>query len=446
MPKQGIEYIIALDGDGEFLTTRVESAHYQEQGPRTSTRSEASLTALQRRHNKSVTLNNENQGPRTAISSEASLTALQRRHNKNVTLDNKNQGQGQGQDPRSCTTSTLPTSNATLWRQPLSDSEIGSTPTGNPSPFAQYVGLGLDQDKVSGTRSMTCKHMFNYVRGIQVREDSAISVALIVDEEVLRNRPRHLESCDVEAVLPKEDFGTEKAGHSLQFANGNSKPRKTCRAAKETVTLCNSPRMMRGRNKVANRWSKNKVANCWSKNKVANRWSKNKVANCWSKNKVANRWSKEKAGHSLQFANGTSKLRKICRVANDTLRLTSHDARTEQTSHDVRTAQTSHDVRTTQTSHDVRTAQTSHDVRTAETSHDVRTAETSHDARTAETSHDVRTAETSHDVRTAETSHDVRTAQTSHDVRTAQTSHDVRTEQSGQLVVQGEGWAQPVVC
>ena len=277
MPKQGIEYIIALDGDGEFLTTRVESAHYQEQGPRTSTRSEASLTALQRRHHKSVTPDNENQGPRTSISSEASLTALQRRHNKNVTLDNKNQGQ----DPRSCTTSTLPTSNATLWRQPLSDSEIGSTPTGNPSPFAQYVGLGLDQDKVSGTRSMTCEHMFNYVIGIQVREDSAISMVLIVDEEVLRNRPRHLESCDVEAVLPKEDFGTEKAGHSLQFANG------------------------------------------------------------------------------------TSKLRKICRVANDTLRLTSHDARTEQTSHDV---------------------------------------------------------------------------------RTAQTSHDVRTEQSGQLVVQGEGWTQPVVC
>ena len=108
----------------------------------------------------------------------------------------------------------------------------------------------MDQAKVSGKRSMTCKHMFNYVRGIQVREDSAISMALIVDEEVLRNRPRHLESCDVEAVLPKEDFGTEKAGHSLQFANG------------------------------------------------------------------------------------TSKLRKICRVANDTLRLTSHDARTEQTSHE----------------------------------------------------------------------------------------------------------------
>ena len=133
-------------------------------------------------------------------------------------------------------------------------------------------------------------------------------MALIVDEEVLRSRPRHLESCDVEAALPKEDFGMEKAGHSLQFANG------------------------------------------------------------------------------------TSKLRKICRVANDTLRLTSHDARTEQTSHDVRTAETSHDVRTTQTSHDVRTAQTSHDV------------------------------------------------------RTAQTSHDARTEQSGQLVVQGEGWAQPAVC
>ena len=181
--------------------------------------------------------------------------------------------------------------------------------------------------------------MFNYVRGIQVREDSAISMALIVDEEVLRNRSRHLESCDVEAVLPKEDFGTEKAGHSLQFANGTSKLRKICRAAKETVTLCNSPRMMRGRNKVANRWSKNKVANCWSKNKVANcwsknkvanRWSKNKVANCWSKNKVANCWSKEKAGHSLWFANGNSKLRKICRAADDTLQLTSHDARPEQ--------------------------------------------------------------------------------------------------------------------
>ena len=97
MPKQGIEYIIALDGDGEFTTTRVESAHYQEQGPRTSTRSEASLTALQRRHNKNVTLDNENQGqgqdprshyqeqgPRTSIRLEASLTALQRRHNKNV--------------------------------------------------------------------------------------------------------------------------------------------------------------------------------------------------------------------------------------------------------------------------------------------------------------------------------------------------------------------------
>ena len=78
----GIENTTALDGDGEFLSTRVEYAHYQEQGPRTSTRSEASLTALQRRHNKNVTLNKENQG--------------------------------QGQDSRSCTTSTLPLLNATL--------------------------------------------------------------------------------------------------------------------------------------------------------------------------------------------------------------------------------------------------------------------------------------------------------------------------------------------
>ena len=36
-------------------------------------------------------------------------------------------------------------------------------------------------------------------------------------EEVLRSRLWHLESCDVEAVLPKKDFGLEKAGHSLQF-------------------------------------------------------------------------------------------------------------------------------------------------------------------------------------------------------------------------------------
>ena len=33
------------------------------------------------------------------------------------------------------------------------------------------------------------------------------------------------------------------------------------------------------------------------------------------RHKVANWWSKEKAGHSLWFANGTSKLRKICRAA-----------------------------------------------------------------------------------------------------------------------------------
>ena len=124
-------------------------------------------------------VDDQEQSPRTPISLEASLTALQRRHNKNVTLNKENQGQGQ--DSRSCTTSTLPLLNATLWRQPLSDSEIGSTSTGNPSPYAQYVGLGLDQAKVSGKRSMTCTHMFNYVRGIQVREDSAISMVLIVD-------------------------------------------------------------------------------------------------------------------------------------------------------------------------------------------------------------------------------------------------------------------------